>query len=340
MRQTIDQMFEGLANGPQIYQPSEFWKQLNEKNVQQLEKSGIGNIKRTLAQNYFTWVVGMRSPLFKHLVSLMTKSDWKAIITGLPLFSRESGLGLRRFYELQIFTRMVWIVAKRVDRMALLNTLIEPEFGNPFQTFFKGRLISQDLANSVIELYSALEARMPLTKEAFTVCEVGAGYGRNAYTFLSVFEKCKYIIVDIPPALYVSQEYITHLFPNKSIMSFRDFSSFDEISEEFYRADVIFLLPHQSRFIPKKSVNYFINISSFHEMNFDQISEYFDIVDQLTDGYFYIKQWKLFENTDDKITISESDYPYREKWSPIYSRTPSTHPLFFEKLIKIEQTSI
>ena len=337
MRKIIDQMFEGLASGPKVYQPSEFWKQLNEKNVQQLEQSGIANIKRTLAQNYFTWVVGLRSPLFKHLASLMKPRDWAAILKGLPLFSRESGLGFRRFYELQIFTRMVWIVAKRIDKQSFLNRLVEPEFGNPFRTYFEDRLISQDLANSIIELYSALEAKMPLTNDAFTVCEVGAGYGRNAYTFLSLFSECKYIIVDIPPALYVSQEYISNIFPNKNVMKFREFSSFDEIAEDFDKADVVFLLPHQSKYIQDKSVDYFINISSFHEMNFDQVAEYFDIIERITHGYFYLKQWKTFDNTDDGITISANDYPYKDNWSQIYNRTPATHPQFFEALIKVDQ---
>lgn len=328
-------MFASLAAGPEIYQPSKFWEQLNEQNVAQLEDQGLHNLKRTLAQNYFTWVVGVRSPLFQHLSRAMTAKDWRRVVWGLPVFSRESNLGLRRFYENQIFTRMVWIVAERVDRLKLLERLREPAFGNPFRIFFEGQLISQDLANSIIEMYSILEARMPGADEAFTVCEIGAGYGRNCFVFRSVFKNCKYVIADIPPALFVSQAYISEVFPDLKIMKFRDFDDFSEIAEEYAQADVIFLLPHQASMLPEKSVDYFVNISSFHEMNFEQVGHYFDVLDRLTKGYFYLKQWQSFYNGRDSMTISAADYKYKPGWLKIYDRTPTTHPLFFEALFSV-----
>ncbi|KAB7646297.1 putative sugar O-methyltransferase [Polymorphobacter fuscus] len=335
MRQDLGIMFAALAAGPEVYQPSKFWEQLNEQNVAQLEARGLGNFKRTLAQNYFTWVVGVRSPLFQHLAAAMTASDWRRVMWGLPMFSRESDLGLRRFYENQIFTRMVWIVAERVDRLNVMKSLQEPAFGNPFRIFFEGRLISQDLANSVIEMYAILEAHMPAPNDAFTVCEIGAGYGRNCFVFRSFFKHCKYIIADIPPALYVSQAYISEVLPDAKVMQFREFSDFSEIAADFAEADVVFLLPHQAALLPKKSVNYFVNISSFHEMNFAQVAHYFDMVDELTSGNFYLKQWTSFFNARDKMTISASDYKYKNSWHRIYDRTPSTHPSFFEALFKI-----
>lgn len=336
MLDKINKMFESLEAGPDIYLPSKFWRQLNEQNIAQLEKDGMGNIKRTLAQNYFTWVVGCRSPLFRHMASLMTFSDWTAILRNLPLFSRESGLGFRRFYELQIFTRMVWIVAKRQDKLGVLVTLQEPAFGNPFNIQFNDRLISQDLANSLLEMYSVFDFSPPPLDSKFTVCELGAGYGRNAYVFLSIFKNCKYIVVDIPPALYVSQEYISEVFPNKKIMRFSNFTSLEEVSDEFNSADIVFLLPHQADFLAKKSVDYFINISSFHEMTKPQVSKYFELIERITRGYFYTKQWNSFINTRDEITIRKEDYPYIKSWTNIYSKTPLTHPLFFEALFKID----
>src|SRR5450755_1484918 len=102
MRQSLDQMFKCLTSGPQVYLPSKFWQQLNEQNIAQLESAGLENLKRTLAQNYFTWVVGMRSPLFRHLASLTGWRGWLQILNRLPSYSRESGLGFRRFYELHI----------------------------------------------------------------------------------------------------------------------------------------------------------------------------------------------------------------------------------------------
>jgi putative sugar O-methyltransferase len=236
MRELLERMFKCLENGPEVYLPSKFWQQLNEQNVAQLESDGLGNLKRTLAQNYFTWVVGIRSPLFRQLSRLTGWRDWLRILGEMPRFSSESGLGLRKFYELQIFSRMVWNLAARLDTRNLLARIEEPAFGNPFRIHSGNRLISQDLANSVMELYSITEQRAPPTGRRFTVCELGAGYGRNAYAFLSAYDNCKYVIVDIPPALYVSQEYLAKVCPERKIMRFRCFERLEEVKDEFERA--------------------------------------------------------------------------------------------------------
>ena len=44
------------------------------------------------------------------------------------------------------------------------------------------------------------------------VLEIGAGYGRMAYVVLSLFENCRYAIVDIQPALTISRWYLSQLF--------------------------------------------------------------------------------------------------------------------------------
>ena len=335
MREELQQMFRCLDSGPSVYLPSKFWQQLNEDNITQLESAGLKNLKRTLAQNYFTWVVGMRSPLFRHLASLTSWKDWLAVLGGLPSYSHKNGLGLRRFYEFHVFSRMIWLLAERLDTQRLLRQIQEPDFGSPFPLMFRDRLISQDLANSMMELYSITEGSALSADDRFTVCELGAGYGRNAYVFMHVFPKCKYIIVDIPPALFVSQEYLAKVLPDKIIMRFRPFSSFSEVNKEFMEADIAFLLPHQAEQLANKSIDFFVNISSLHEMTMAQIDAYFALIHRVTRGRFYTKQWKTFENTRDGITIKESDYPYRQTWSRLYTRTPPSHPLFFESLFQV-----
>jgi putative sugar O-methyltransferase len=339
MKEAIRDMFDCMLQGNEVYLPSKFWQQLNEKNIIQLESTGLQNIKRTVAQNYFTWVVGLRNDQFRYLAMRTGFGGWGEILRQLPAYDPSTGVSRARFYELCIFTRMLWRLAVSYDTHRLLERIQEPQFGNPFPIFFRGRLISQDLANSVLELYSILDAVPLVFADRPTVCELGAGYGRNAYLFLEAFKQSKYVIVDIPPALYVSQEYLARVLPDRKILRFSCFLDMAQMREQLEWADVAFLLPHQAELLAEKSVDLFINISSLHEMTRPQIDTYFGLIDRLTRGYFYMKQWKSFTNPRDGITIRERDYPYPQRWKCLLSRTARAQPAFFESVYAVGQNS-
>ena len=110
---------------------------------------------------------------------------------------------------------------------------------------------------------------------------------------------------------------------------------FEEIEQEFYDGDIIILLPHQAAMLPKKCIDLFINISSLHEMQMQQIKEYFNLIDKLTKGYFYSKQWIVSENPIDKIVIVKNDYPVPKNWQELYSHQAKVQVHFFEAMYRI-----
>ncbi|MGA9779986.1 MAG: putative sugar O-methyltransferase, partial [Verrucomicrobiia bacterium] len=167
------------------------------------------------------------------------------------------------------------------------------------------------------------------------ILELGAGYGRNAFVFSKALPKAKYIIVDIFPALYLSWKYLSNQFPDRKFFQFREFESFLQVKQEFEDSDLLFLSPHQLKLLPEKSVDLFINISSFQEMIKSQIDYYFQEVERLVKGYFYFKQWKESKIPFDNILIKESDYPVKPEWTKIYSRECEVQTRFFEALYKL-----
>lgn len=332
MDETLHSMFDCLSHGDATYLPSRLWEELNTKNLQQLETSGLDNIKQTVAQNYFTWVIGHSDQQFRYLARHTKLSSWPAILRGIFDHDPSFPLNRKQQRELKIFTRMLWKFTERIDSENLLAHIEEPIEGNPFRIFLNGKLISQDLANSVLEYYSICEHFTASTTSKDSICELGAGYGRNAYVFVKALTSCKYIVIDIPPALYVSQHYLTNIFPEKRIFTFRPFRRFSDVEKEFNDADLAFVLPHQAEMLPEKSVDLFINISSLHEMRKDQIDAYFTLIEKLTRGYFYTKQWWVSQNPADGITITPKDYPVPRNWTLLYLRKAMVQTYFFEAM--------
>lgn len=340
MNEILKSMFDCFSKGDQVYLPSKFWEFHNDRNIRQLEAEGIDNIKQTVATNYFTWLVGISDKQFRYLLGNTQILSWPSILFGRPAYASSANISLKQRIQLAIFTRMLWRAVERIDVEGLLNLISEPRQGNPFEIYLDGKLISQDLANSALEYYSIRENFNASKTEKITFCELGAGYGRNAHVFLTTFPKGKYIVIDIPPALYVAQEYLSSVFPDKKIFTFRCFTQFKEIEQEFHNADIVFLLPHQARMLPEKCIDLFINISSLHEMKMQQIKEYFNLIDKLTKGYFYSKQWFIGKNAVDGIFIKKNDYPVPSNWQELYSRPAKVQVYFFEAMYRITSNEL
>ena len=351
MESALSAMSSCLSAADPVYLPSKFWEALNKTNLRQLESEGIENLKQTVALNYFTFVLGHEQ--FSYLLAHSSPLAWPSILYRLwrrrltagiayRLTPRDLSSGLTRDQqvELTVLTKMLWGLARRADSLGLFDTLKEPLVGNPFKIFHRGNLISQDLANSVLEFYSIRECFAPPLDARLEICELGAGYGRNAYVFLKAFRNCKYVVVDIPPALYVSQHYLSSVFPERRVFKFRCFESFEEVEDEIEAAEIVFLLPHQAAMLPPKSFDLFINISSLHEMRPEQIAAYFDLIDRLTKGYFYSKQWFVSENPHDGLRIRQDDYPVPAHWRELYSRPARVQTAFFEAMYAIDNGAV
>jgi putative sugar O-methyltransferase len=168
-----------------------------------------------------------------------------------------------------------------------------------------------------------------------TVLELGPGYGRTAYVFLSLMPSVRYLIADIPPALAVAERYLSSVLKGRQIFRYRPFRSYEEVREEFERSDLAFLLPHQLEMLPGKSVDLFVNISSLHEMRLDQIRYYFGVLARLVRKYFYIKQWRESKIPFENVTIRETDYPVPAEWRTVYRRPCAVQEYFFEALFEI-----
>ena len=50
-------MRQAVATGPEIYRPGEFWDGLIASNLEMLQTEGIGNLKRTVSNNYYNWLI-------------------------------------------------------------------------------------------------------------------------------------------------------------------------------------------------------------------------------------------------------------------------------------------
>jgi putative sugar O-methyltransferase len=329
----IATMFASVESGDVRARPSKYWVELNKMNLAQLQEHGYENFKRTIALNYFTfvrilpWDAQFRFLLTRLPLRTFVRCLKNALFAGKhEYFSSFNGIQSILY---NFLTLASWEFTRHAVSDTNLLALREPTDGNPAAIHDQsGALISQDLASSILETSSMGTG----LASGAVVLELGAGYGRDAYALLSTQPGIKYIIVDIPPALWVAETYLRRQFPNRRIFRYREFANFEEVESEFRDSDISFFLSTQIAKLPDGLADLAINISSLHEMRPEQISFYFSQFDRLlkNEGVFYFKQWKrgalLFEN----MIIREEDYPIPSSWLCELSREAPLQTRFFE----------
>ncbi len=325
-----------------IYRPSDFWVELNATHLEHLTHSGYANFKRSISGKYFSW--GISGILAHQLLPILLRLFTGGISTFRDVrfkkYSTNLGPKVRRFNLItglfyKFYVSMLLNYVKSIDKDRLLEKIEEPEVGNPFIFKYHNKYFSQDLCNSIHEFYSI--ANKIDSEKINNVAELGAGYGRLAYIFLKTLPKIKYCVVDIPPALYISQRYLTDVFPKEKIFKYRKFSSFKNVKTDFEKARIRFLMPDQLELLPKNYFDLIISISTLHEMTRPQIKKYIDHIDRVGKGYFYTKQWRR-ARTHVNSNIQKKEYPIPKKWKIIFEQ--DRHPIqrwFFDKLYLINK---
>jgi putative sugar O-methyltransferase len=338
-------MFADMYAADKLFWPSPFWAQLNETQIRELEQHGLEQFKRTVNMRYFNWdlkgiVAHQLWPVVKHWAQRPDLGMWRQMKlhdsarpgAGVPQLAQRAADTAYGSY-LMLLKHYV----EQNDPLGLLSSITEPDVGHPQVVEVDGLRVSQDLCNSVNEFYSATRGLdlSQLKASAPEIIELGAGYGRLAYVFLKALPAARYTIVDIPPALYVSQSYLSTVFPDARVFTFRPFTDFAQVKEEFEAAQIRFVAAHQIRLLPDAFAKLFVNVSSLHEMTLEQIRFYFSEVDRLTVGRFYSKQWRRSRATQNGFRIGEREYPVLPRWSPVFHERHPLQRMFFHALYDI-----
>jgi putative sugar O-methyltransferase len=339
-------MLEEMRQAPSIVRPSRFWEHYNELNLRQLADGGFAEFKRTVNRNYFQFqLVAIRSPQYRAAISAWLKHPRPAVF-GARLaeriefdphaVGRIGQYGANKAYA--VYIALLWEYVRSRDLQGVLGMLDEPLVGCPSYIDYRGHRVSEDLCNSALE-YTAIADAIPAGESVESVIELGAGYGRVAWVFLSALPNVRYTIVDIPPALAVAEQYLSDLFPDRRVFGFRHFDDYADVTDEFEAAQIVFMTPNQLDLIPPQRADLFVNVSSLHEMRPEQIEHYFTTIQSHCDGRFYTKQWLRSVNPRDGVVVSYDDYPVPTDWRPIFDRTHPIQVEFFETLYQLNDKS-
>ncbi len=331
---------------PEIYRPGAFWSDLLESNLAMLRDEGIRNLKRSVSNTYFNWLVlSALDPMFQHAVrhwlrhpslgALRTRMESGRGLHGIAWDRQATGGDRVAHVELsgraaafyRFYVSALWERAERDDPLGLTARLEEPEVGNPLRIWRDTRLISQDLANSILECNYA--ARSGHVRDGARIAELGGGYGRSAHVFQEA-ARVVYCIFDIPPALAVSQWYLGEVLGRDRIVPFHPDRGPDDLSA-LAPGSVAFFTPDQLELVPDGWFDLTQTISTLPEMPRRQADHYVSQLTAKCSGEFVLKQWRSWENEADGTHWSEETCVPPAGWRMVARRIDPAQPAFYDQ---------
>jgi len=153
------------------------------------------------------------------------------------------------------------------------------------------KIVNQHLILSILEYEKIKFLSSNFNDEQLRFLEIGAGYGRTANAIISLNKKTKYIIVDIPPSIYISKLNLKNNYPNLKISSAFNINSSSELEKTINQNDVIYIFPHQMKLLNQNSIDVTLAITSLLEMEKKIVKRYMEAVNFLSKS-LYIKVFK------------------------------------------------
>ena len=333
-------MVKVLSKSNIIYHPSRFWLYHLVLNSIQLKYCGFENFKLTANKNYFGWSnpedIKMQFACTIRALNINEK-ELQSLFDSISVPKNQMPDDLCDS-DWKIYVKLLYFLneyATKNDSEGIYQKVVEPDLGNPICIKINGKSVSQDLPHTSIEINTFMPFFKKDESKVMNVAELGAGCGRIGHQLLQVYDNIKYTIIDIPPALFISQTYLRTLFPHKKVFVAKDFSNWNEFKKDFEMSDIRFLFPQQLELIPHYYFDIFINISSLSEMRPEQIGNWFRLIDKTTRGIFFFKQYKQNHNTFDKCIINKEDYPIPKHWETLLDQENKLFSPFFDMVLKV-----
>jgi len=308
------------------------WHYVNIILYKQLMETGT-NVQRTnIAVNYFSFV-----NFDNTLIENASKNVENIKINyEINLFKKHHLLDYRQSYNYNILLILLYENLRKLDEFKLLKSLNNETFfgfNDPFLEV-EGVKITQDKINSLLE-YNSIKNISCFSKTNNIVLELGSGSGRIAEIILNFNEKFKYIICDIPLAIFISYSRIKKIFPKKKISQCFDIKNKTDMMNKLLNNDILFIFPHQLEFFEKKTFDIFLAINCLHEMDKKTIKKYMNYADTHS-KYLYFTVWDKIKVRHSIIknelsAYSDSDYSINKKWKKIFIRN-SIFPSNFVQL--------
>lgn len=283
----LQQMMTDMEHAPSCWQTTNYWKFYQWMLLPTIYKEGISRFRCSRNPVYpcfgvshlptFVQTQSGRDHVYLRVEKVLTRLFQR--------FLKSKEIALQQFHFVQ---RLSYEYALSHDKDSELGTLSDSGLGEPDDLFQIG-----DQQYTLAFLSKFMQYLYVKQFFQFQNCrvlwEVGCGYGVQAEVLLKLHPEIRLILVDIPPQIYVAQQYLEAVFPGLVVnySSTRNLTLIDP--EAFDDGRILILCPWQ---VPNLNIpsDLFWNSASFQEMEPDVVGLYLSHVERLCSNAVHLRE--------------------------------------------------
>lgn len=275
----LDMMVKDQLNQRDMYRPGPYWKRYSSRITKAIHADGLQDFRSNsrIGKGYTDTV--LMNPFDLSALDSLKSKVYKRIVE-FPSFKRhfvnpyirhiEKRFQQTQKYKDSYYTNMLgdWF-SQFSKKYSLPDTLIE----KPQDTIsIHNYRIGMNYLTSFLRIHNY--SKIVDFSKVKSVFEIGGGFGAFCHTLLQLFPNIrKYLYLDIPPILYVSTQYLKHLYKDEIIdyRQTRDLNSIHFSSND--TREIIAICPWQIE-KTEANIDLFWNSASFQEMTKGMVINY------------------------------------------------------------------
>jgi len=230
--------------------------------------------------------------------------------------SFSQGIDNARLFSIDEIKKKFYELIDEINHDDALKFLPSKNVGNLKKFFlFKNKYVDYKI---IFEIKDLLDLQNHIFKKHTIkiICEIGGGFGSFARMIRSECN-AKYILIDLPEINLISGYYLKEHFPEKKFLLYNDIIN-NELDSELIKDFDFIIIPPWCK-LGNVKVDFFLNKTSFMEMDFQTIKNYFEIIHQnISRKGFFLNSNRYYTDRAN-YPLHFHQYPYDKKWEVILS---------------------
>lgn len=291
----LEIMFADMQKADVLYRPTNYWSVYQKKLMPVLAKEGISRFRASDCKVFGSFGVS-QTPLT--LMAQWYRSDQHhtSMLERIlfSLYEKKPAFALimkQHRATLQAFREACFHFTLRGDQDHQLLSIGDSGLGDPQDLFTPNKITNNYYTLSFLRYYHHLQwVRQFVDFTAVrSVLELGCGYGGQIEVIRKLYPNIRLIVCDIPPQLYISEQYLKAVFPGE-VTGYLETSRAEKIDWSNADAKPITIIPTWKLKNLVTPVDLFWSSATFQEMEPEVVENYLKIIQQLTRSFIYLLQ--------------------------------------------------